>query len=420
VFSRERSEKEQPGAGWFGGFDLVIGNPPFLNRLEEATAQPRMMAFLRERLGGLVRCYADAATAFLVLGSQLLRPGGRLVMIQPQSLLAARDAGPARRSLASSHLLESIWFPTSHVFAASVHVCAPVLVRDGARRGGVARYGDGFKHCGPVSEEPLEMDLLAEAPTWSPLVSDLLGVPRVRVAAGDVVRDAAAVTADFRDQYYGLRGAVVEDGCAGPGDVMLVTTGLIDLAHCAWGERETRFDGRRYAAPRVQLERLEPELQRWAALRLRPKILLATQTKVLEAVVDEAGVMLPTTPLITVMPRDPGMLWHLAAALCSPLVTAIAMERHAGVALSAGAIKLSAGQVGQLPLPRPSRQWDEGARLFGEASAAADSAAHHTLLVRFGEVMCAGYELDGDERRALMEWWTKRLEFRRARTARQA
>jgi hypothetical protein len=413
VFSRERSDKEHPESGWWGGFDLVIGNPPFLNRLEEATAQPQMMGFLRERFGGLVRCYADAATAFLVLGSQLLRPGGRLAMIQPQSLLAARDAGPARRSLAGSLALESIWFPRSHIFAASVHVCAPVLVRGGDRQGAIMRYAEGFAPCGPAGGAAVNGRELAESPTWSPVVADLLGVPSVRVIAAGTVGDVAVSTADFRDQYYGLRSAVMEEEPADSGDVLLVTTGLIDLAHCAWGERSTRFDGRAWAAPRVRLSLLTPEMQRWARSRLVPKILLATQTKVLEAAVDAAGEWLPTTPLISVMPRDPVMLWHIAAALVSPPLTALALERHAGVALSAGAIKLSAGQVGGLPLPGRSSAWDEGAMLFREASGAVDGGAREAILVCCGRVMCDAYSVSGSEQELLMGWWSARLGIRR-------
>src|SRR5690606_11446726 len=139
---------------------------------------------------------------------ELVREGGRLAMIQPQSLLAARDAGAARCALAATHAIESVWFPRSHIFSASVHVCAPVLVRGGARRGMVARHGDRFEECAALA---VDMDVLAQGATgWSPLVSDLLGVPRARVRDRGVLADIAELTADFRDQYYGLRGAVVE------------------------------------------------------------------------------------------------------------------------------------------------------------------------------------------------------------------
>ena len=60
------------------------------------------------------------------------------------------------------------------------------------------------------------------------------------------------LTADFRDQYYGLAPFVSDDhdGAA------LVTCGLIDVGRSAWGERPARFARARYEAPRVDVAAL--------------------------------------------------------------------------------------------------------------------------------------------------------------------
>ena len=53
-----------------------------------------------------------------------------------------------------------------------------------------------------------------------------------------------------------------------------------------------------------------------------PKVLVASQTKVIEAVVDEAGRAVPGTPVVSVEPTDPEVdVWHLAALLTSPVAT---------------------------------------------------------------------------------------------------
>ena len=108
--------------------------------------------------------------------------------------------------------------------------------------------------------------------------------------------DIATFRADFRDQYYGLVGAVGDDVDGPP----LVTSGLIDPGVCHWGSRPVRFAHHRYDAPRVDLARLSPEMLRWATQRLVPKILVANQTRVIEAVVDREGAWLPgvAVPLV--------------------------------------------------------------------------------------------------------------------------
>ena len=66
---------------------------------------------------------------------------------------------------------------------------------------------------------------------------------------GPTLGDIATFTADFRDQYYGLVGAVSDDGDGPP----LITSGLIEPGRVLVGRRQVRFAKQRFAAPRVDL-----------------------------------------------------------------------------------------------------------------------------------------------------------------------
>jgi type I restriction-modification system DNA methylase subunit len=72
-------------------FDVVVGNPPFLNQLSRATSRRP------QRFGG--GPYADAAAEFLALAMRLARPGGRVGLVLPQSLLSTRDAAAIRAAV---------------------------------------------------------------------------------------------------------------------------------------------------------------------------------------------------------------------------------------------------------------------------------------------------------------------------------
>ena len=394
------------------GFDLVIGNPPFLNQLASDTSIDRAIAaLLRERFGDDAKGYADAAALFLRMAVDLVGPGGRVALLQPWSILAARDTGGIRRALANRTRLTDLWVALEHVFDAGVHVCAPVLERTTVRTGMLHRSsGADF-----TPAEPIELDMgrLADEETWSPLVSDLMGIPRVSVTTSQLVGDLADATADFRDQYYGLRECVLEpiSNRLGPDQVPLVTTGLVDPATCRWGTKTTRYDGRRWTRPVVDLKRVQSmtDLGPWTKQRLVPKLLLATQTKVLEVCVDQKGDWLPLTPLITIRPHALDHLWHLAAALASPVATAIAAARYLGTARSTDAIKLSARQVHSLPLPDTGPQWDAAAAAFQAASETHDDATRRERLLESGLAACRAYGCDGSDLDSLMEWWALRL-----------
>ncbi len=145
-----------------------------------------------------------------------------------------------------------------------------------------------------------------------------------------------------------------------------MTAGLVDPLRCRWGSAGARFGGRRWHAPVVDLEGLaaaDAALAAWAAERRVPKVVVATQTRVLEAAVDTEGTWWPSVPTIAVVPR-PGSaadLWALAAVLSAPPVSAWALGQYGGTALSGDAIKLSARQILEIPLPVDARAWSEGA-----------------------------------------------------------
>ncbi|MEZ6318276.1 MAG: hypothetical protein R3B49_05900 [Phycisphaerales bacterium] len=147
----------------------------------------------------------------------------------------------------------------------------------------------------------------------------------------------------------------------------------------------------------------------WITSRLVPKILLATQTRVIEALVDADGVYLPSTPVISVLPRDPRDLWRLAAALASPVCAALAMHRHAGTALSPDAIKLAARQVLALPLPADADAWQAAADLFRDAHHARTDPDRTALLLQMGQAACAAYRVPASSAEELMRWWGDRL-----------
>ena len=402
------------GAEAFAGspqFDLVIGNPPFQGQLGSATARTAAAtAGLRARWRVDAGPYADTSAYFLLAGLELAAPAGSVVLVQPQSLLAGADVATIREKVHAS--LVGLWVTSEQVFDANVRVCAPVLVRSDAATeaatAGASASQQVVRWTGIRVEEAGTAVVAAGVRSWSPLVSDLLGVPAVEVRGASVIGDIATATAGFRDQFYGLAEHTVE---AEPGAdmVALVTVGMIDPLHNRWGTGAFRFAGNRWTTPCVDLRsltRASPTLAGWVENLRVPKLLVATQTKVIEVVVDEAGDQVPSTPTIAVV-AAPNLLWKLAAALTSPAVTALALGRVAGTGLAAGTIKLSARQVLDLPLPSNEEAWERGARLAEAASVATSADTWRRALRALGAAMGEAYELDqhGAE---LEDWWWDR------------
>jgi hypothetical protein len=185
-------------------------------------------------------------------------------------------------------------------------------------------------------------------------------------------------------------------------------------ACCQCSRRPTRFAGKAWSAPVVDLAGVDesPALARWVRARIRPKLLVATQSALIEAVPDPEGRLLPSVPVIAVEPGDPESLWLLLAVLLSPLATARALERYAGAALSGNAVKLSARQLLELPLPARRAPWQQAAescRLAWVSSIEHDEAGWRRHLEAAARAASRAYGLSGGPAEELQRWWEARL-----------
>jgi len=394
--------------------DVVVGNPPFRNQLQRDSARSSARrSLLKERWGQLAGAYTDDAWLFVAAGLTALRDG-TLVMIQPLSILSARHAEPVRRLVDTEHSLAGLWVPFAKVFDAAVDVCGVVI--DAAAPSAPGKPASVKRWFGVDFEPRPELDTTRGEPAaWGPLASQMQGVPVASFAhtSDRTLRDLAATTAGFRRQFYGLKPHVTERTPSQRDPISrLVTVGMIDPLTLQWGRREFTFAGDRYSQPVLDLDALaeqDPALMDWITERLRPKLLVATQTRVVETWADTEGAAVPATPVISVEPHDPSDLWHVAAALNAPLVNAWLAGHSFGTALSISAIKFSAQDLASLPAPTNRRAWDRAASLLqnscAEASSPAGGFAVEGVLPQFADLMEQAYATTSD----VSVWWHERL-----------
>jgi hypothetical protein len=278
-----------------------------------------------------------------------------------------------------------MWTCDELVFDASVRVCAPIVERGAPQPVDVRRWVG--RHVEPAPPA-------AVGATWTGLLVRDDEPPAVALTSVGRLGDLATATAGFRQQFYGLAPFVVDRADADEQRwPRLVTCGALDVGGSAWGERPIRFGGRRWQHPRLDRAALPVgALRRWVDERLVPKVVLATQTKVLEAAIDADGTWVPSTPVIAVH-TEPLLLARVAAVLLAPPVSAWAARRSAGTALAANAIKLSARQVLEIPLPDDDLAWD-----------------HATAAIAAGDLASAAESMNtaygaGDD---VLAWWARR------------
>lgn len=405
------------------GFDAVVGNPPFLNQLERRTANDRRVsAMLACRWGSSISAYTDTSSTMLLLAVSIAKAGGRVGFVLPQSFLASRDAGPIRCEVLKHASLEHLWLADGPTFEGTdILTCAPTLHIAGHRHTVLhTTLSLRFDSCTPIS---IDHQHLEEQETWAPIAARARGVPSISIETTRTIAEVASATADFRDQYYGLAGFIIESDSLEPAEAdnwadypPILTSGLIDPAVCRWAETSTSILKQRWRAPRVDRRAMLKRggLGPWIASRLIPKIILAIQTRVLEVLVDETGRYLPGLPLITIVPNEADDIWRVASVLASPVASDLALTRYTGVAMSVDSIKLAARQVLTLPMPEPGPALDEAAKNFREASKQNTPSTRLHFLLASAEASCRAFGLSSEEYADVMQWWTARLKRNRS------
>ncbi len=373
---------------------IIVGNPPFASPLHAGALNETAAAFHQANSSDL-GMYADLASMHLLRAVQTSPAGSTVAMVQPQSVLSSRDLAQFRTNVEKTAPLQSLWVAKEPVFDAGVRACAPVLGVGSQSPAGIQL----------ASKPTVERGSFSSSDGWSSLAADALGappLPKALHAAKTRLGEMASATAGFRDEYYGLvEGCYESDGEVEPPN-RLMTVGSVDPLWSHWGQTQLRFGGDKWLKPAVRYDQLADKLQRWVTRQSQPKILLATQAKVLEPYVDREGSAIPVTPLLSVH-CDKDDLYKVAAVLLAPPVALWAWRTWFGSAMAVDAIKLSAKQVLQIPLPVNGDKWQEAAAVV-ESNQSGSSQGAWAVAKEVAAIMNQAY--DGDSQ--VLDWWLSR------------
>ncbi len=116
------------------GFDIVIGNPPYV-RIQTLTAtEPAAVACYKQRYASASKGNYDLYVVFVERSLQLLQPRGHLAFIQPDKFFNAQYGQPLRELLAQGrHLRHVVHFGDQQIFpGATNYVCLLFLAKAGA------------------------------------------------------------------------------------------------------------------------------------------------------------------------------------------------------------------------------------------------------------------------------------------------
>lgn len=349
-----------------GGFDVVIGNPPYLD--SEWMAQH--MAIERRYCAAHYQSAVgnwDVFCIFIEQAFNLCKPGGLTSLVVPNKLQSVPYAARTRQILAHDNTLLHLR-DYSHLskFPVAVYPIVYLAQKQPPQPSQTIQYyrmGSQENHAQYAI--PYRRFLHPTCQTWctsQPRLMRLL--ERMEEQSSPLGAIASVLGAATVAEAYDLQPLLRDDAQAElQSSWRVVNSGTIDPYRMLWGQKPLRYLKHTYLHPVIlhaQQTCLSPTRQRQAN---HPKIIVASMTQVLECVADVQGNILAGKS--TSIVQSAIALPYLLAILNSKLMSLYYRLVFGGHALQGGYLRVGTAQLRSLPIRLPTEAWESDFIQFG-------------------------------------------------------
>jgi len=331
-----------------GGFDLVIGNPPYMDAELMSSDYPNWRTYCAQQYQTATGNW-DLFCVFIEKALQLCRSGGFTSLVVPNKLLSAGYAAATRQLLRQTSQLQAIRdYSTVAVFEASVYPV--VYITQKINQGDTARF---------LYEKMLTIEQIGEThwmqikhPTqpWLVTGSELIQQLDQLTKLDSITAVVGAATVA---EAYALTHWIQTCPTPEPSDLRLVNSGTIDRYRNLWGQKRLRYLGQTYQHPIVAAERLLHLSPKRLDQARQPKIIVAGMSQRLECILDQTGGILAGKSTSVIRQTDIVDLRYLLGLLNSRLLSFYLLTRFGGNRLQGGYLRIGPPQLRQLPIVVP-------------------------------------------------------------------
>lgn len=346
-----------------GGFEVVLGNPPFLGAEHLSLHQPAWRQYCTQHYQTATGNW-DLFCVFLEQGLNLCRTGGITSLVVPNKLGSAEYAAPARHLLTQQNQL--------------------LMLRDYAQVSpfSVAIYPWVYvaQKIAPVTAKSVQYERLERSPTGKPhLIRQtldyqacfgnpqrpwLVGIQRSALALAERLQTSSAPLKAIAQVWgaatvaeaYQLQPLLQEIPAPQSGDLRVINSGTIDPYRSRWGEKPLRYLGQTYTHPGIPQPMVAQLPPRRCQQARTPKLIIAGMTRALECVADFQGSILAGKSTTIVLLKED--LRYGLALLNSKLMTFYVQQVYSSSGLRGGYLRLGPPQLRTLPVPSLDRAGD--------------------------------------------------------------
>ena len=333
------------------GFDIVIGNPPYI----DSETMTRVMPEMRELYAKQFSCAKgnwDMFVLFIELGMRMLASNGVYSFIIPNKLIAAKYTETLRAYIANNTIFEIRDYGNVPVFTnAAVY---PATIVGGI---GESYVNDiNFAVMENVTDKCIDnsiktsnfaniefWDICFQPTKYYNLFSKINCHPLLKNDDSYTFIGAATVSEAY------LIKDVLKDGDKTCSGIRMVNTGTIDKYTNLWGVSPMQYIKGRYQYPIIE----ETDLAQISQKRLEQakscKIIVAGMSKFIEAIYDEGNTLAGKST--TIILGDSNKLKFLLAILNSNLASFFTRIAYNSLKMAGGFINVGSREMENIPIP---------------------------------------------------------------------
>jgi N-6 DNA Methylase/TaqI-like C-terminal specificity domain len=329
-------QKAFPNIFQSGGFNIVIGNPPYVDSEWMTKYLPGWRQYCASRYKSATGNW-DLFCVFIEKALMLCRPNGLISLVVPNKLASADYASGARSLLTTASQIITLHdYSQSAAFGAAVYPLVFV-----ARK----RTGQPDQHQ-LDQQEPGAVWAIAATVQQSQLLDRLRDhFPKLEAIAQ--VNGAATVAEAYAMQELIQEGQPQEEGQS-HNHLRMVNSGTIDRYCFLWGKKPMRYLGQTYLQPViVKSDRLPPKRLQQAK---QPKIIVSGMTKRLECALDRDGSFLAGKSTSIIFSSQTCDLYYLLGVLNSRLISFYLKSYFSGNSLKGNYLRIGSPQLRQIPI----------------------------------------------------------------------
>jgi hypothetical protein len=334
--------------GDFVGFDVVIGNPPYISNKEMHKLQMQeIISYLNQRYLSSKSGNYDLYVPFIELGLSILKPKSEINYILPNKLMIAKYSQSLLKLIENYYTFISYTdFSNVNVFEdASVY---PIVIRI-SKEPKVQEKGITQK----ISVVVNENIIVVSSESYDFLNHKLLnekespeGNILLKIESKEKLDEELVFSPGINGFQFTNYGTCIKEGKKENNSKRVIVTGTIDR-YCIL-QKLVRYKGVDYKSPYIYNNPLIISPGKWE-LFSSPKIVVAGMTKVIEATLDEFGELAPGVSVYSITGKIE-ILKYVLGILNSKLINWYFRNRFDDKHLAGGYISMNTVLLQKIPL----------------------------------------------------------------------